>query len=213
VRDPTTDTEALNRFFAPYTGSGLLSSLVAGLRDARGDTGRNPDSGRVENPDPIVVGHWPGSLAYLTLMDLVGEAFRPLGRRRVKPSNTPGIIKALRYFTKCTPRDIDAIYALRNSFAHDYSLLRKHPRDPTRYFHFRLTAEPNSPLVRHASRRWSGDYRQPLRRSTATTINLWALGNLVEIVVGELARTGRLSIELAGGSHELLRRYTLNPDA
>ncbi|WP_157358675.1 hypothetical protein [Amycolatopsis sp. ATCC 39116] len=105
-----------------------------------------------------------------------------------------------------------ALYALRCSFAHDYSLVNipRNKKNIDLIHHFFLDDDDSTDdLVRIPSDRWSGDLS---RRSvhTATWVNLRRFGDLVERVYSQLCflhTKGRLLIALSGGAAELRARY------
>lgn len=119
-------------------------------------------------------------------MDQVGTAvkLRPRGRPpNPKNYNQVPIARCLRSFAPraLTERTIQALYALRCSLAHNFSLFNEGKGNWAKEltFHFGLRADDSSPLVQHATRRWEG-VPGAARRSTRTWVNLEALGDLAE---------------------------------
>lgn len=107
-------------------------------------------------------------------------------------------------------RTIDALYALRCSLAHNFSLFNEGQgrRASELTFHFALRADATSPLVSHAKRRWPSTPGQATG-ANRTWINLEALGDLAEgCAAGVLAAfaSGRLATRLT--PDELIERYT-----
>jgi hypothetical protein len=97
-----------------------FTAFTAVLRDARGITKRDPDTGRL---DPEVkhghLGSWLGALGYMVLLDQIGRCFKP---KRDAPEQGPPMVKALKHFSGLTDEKTCAIFALRCAFAHDYGL-------------------------------------------------------------------------------------------
>ena len=93
-------------------------------------------------------------------------------KARVKGFNLPNL-------------EVDSIYALRNAFAHDYSLYNIHPTKPSYTHHFRVLKSPVHPLVRLPQVQWDGNInnRTP---NNMTVVNLEALGDTVEGICAQL---------------------------
>lgn len=191
--------------YLSYRGNDqIVSSFAAALRDARAATGRRPDDGVMMEPERA--GNWLGAIGYLALTDQIGSTFRAPGTSR--PSGN--IVEALKDFTGLAADDIDAVYALRNAFAHDFALVNCNPKTPFLQRHFQVHADPGAPLVVHPLTPWDGDLR---RRTPAscTRVNLWALADTVEGIALELfaeARARTIEVCLPGGTDELLARYS-----
>lgn len=193
------------------TQNGLIldSCLTAALREARRITGRNEDTG---SPDPSskfgYLGHWLGAMGYLTILDQIGKCYRPKGTPKITSNMSP-IKKSLRYFTHLSEGEIDALYALRNAFFHDFSLFNK---DKTRNLHhFLVDNHPRKPVVMLPKEKWDGNLQNQKAENT-TYVNLKTLGDLVETIWQNLMRlqsNNELSIELKGGAEELLARYVI----
>src|SRR5688572_9476979 len=100
----------------------FFSGYVAGLRDARTITRRNAQTGEKLSAEHFGnPGSWLGAIGYMTILDQIGDCFKPSDKATIDERNT--IKKALMYFTELNSLEIDAIYALRNAFSHDYSLI------------------------------------------------------------------------------------------
>jgi hypothetical protein len=213
-----TEQETLSAFLDyrwPQDGAHWVSCLIALLRDARVVTGRDVATGEVE-PDKVeLAGRWLGAVGYMTLFDQIGSAYR---RADVAELSGQAFMKAFQYFApEVNEAERDALYALRCSFVHDYSLVnvpkqgRQEVRD-RRTHHFILTAEDDAgPIVKLPPERWDGDLDH-CRIRNATWINLRLLGNLAEEVfkrIVVLHETGDLIIALSGGLTELQRRYAM----
>lgn len=192
----------------PVNGIQYKSSLVALLGDARGAAERNADTGLVEPGKAST--SWLGAAGYMILLDQIGTCFKLDG------PNVPGdnaITRALRYFSKVQDEPtLDALYALRNTLAHDYSLFKEHSKKSTRQHAFNFTVDMAWPLVTLPKRPWSGVY-DPSKLVPAdeiTMVNLRKVGDLVEVVVAELHtqhRAGRLRINPPMTVEEFHVRY------
>ncbi len=184
------------------------SSLVHALRNIRLITDRNQDTG-IPNPPNGNLGNWIGAIGYLTLLDQIGKCYRPISKIKITPANMPSIQKALAYFSSLTEDERIAIYALRNAFHHDFSLLNIN-KDKLKYcHHFEVNAHSSNPIVILPKIQWDGilDSRS---RNNVTYVNLKALGDLVENIYTQLLQmenANELSLELEGGEAELEARY------
>jgi len=180
----------------PVAGMKYQSSLIAILRDARG-AGNRDDMGRVK--PGCRSQSWLAATAYLILLDQVGKSFGVAG---IADEFNHAIGRALSHFSPVGDKPtVEALYALRCTFAHDYSLFNEDPsgRHPLRNHAFNLTADTVSPLVEFPAARWDGTYHHTPPEQT-TTVNLWRLGDLGETVVGQLRkhhRKGTLELRLA----------------
>jgi hypothetical protein len=193
--------------FGPAPNGHYFSGFAGAIRDARKFTGRDMNTGKkLANSGFGDLGSWLGALGYLTLLDQIGGCFKP---KDVKPENGNSITKALKYFSKLSDQEIDAIYALRCAFSHDYSLYNLGSK-PSLKCHFAVTKDPRFPLVSLPKTQWDGDYKNRTEGSK-TTINLEKLGDLVENVclrLVYLVNEKNLKIVLKGGKEELLNRYS-----
>src|SRR3989304_5474784 len=97
----------------PAEGIHIFSGFVAALRDARTATGRDEFGRKV---DHTKFGCWLGVIGYMALLDQIGTCFKP--KQKSYESET-SIHKALKYFSNLSDDEIEALYALRCSFAHD----------------------------------------------------------------------------------------------
>jgi len=183
------------------------SSLVAGLRTSRQIAGRNVDTGVADGANTCgYLGSWNGAMGYITILDQIGKCYRPDS----KPKNTTSaasIKKALEYFTTLGTAEINAIYALRNAFFHDFSLLNKD--NTTNYHRFKVDNHPTNPVVVLPSHPWDGNINN-FSAANETYVNLKTLSDLVESIYQQLLTlesTGHLILDLPGGDQELLARY------
>ena len=201
---PVLETERGNEYSA-YRGA---------LNDARLVTGRSLEDGSLM-PDypckpPIVI--WLGALGYIALLDQIGACFKPSHKPRIEKGNS--ISKALKYFTGLSDAEIDAIYALRCSFAHDYGLsnIKKNKDksiDTSLTHRFQVNARNDMPLVSFPTEPWDGVYTNK-KPENVTKISLFLLCELVEGICAQLlalAESGNLDVELDKGYDELERRY------
>ena len=185
-----------------------FSGFVAALRDARKFTKRHQDTG-VKLTDDTCGNHgsWLGAIGYLVLLDQIGKCFKP---KNVAAIGDNSISKALKYFTTLPHDQIDALYALRNAFAHDYALYNINNARPTYTHHFTVVQSPTQAIVIPPQIPWDGI---PANRTAAnlTIVNLEALGDTTEIICGALlthVNNNNLEVTLPGGSDELLQRYS-----
>lgn len=213
-----TEEETLSAFLhyrEPQDGAHWVSCLIALLRDARVVTGRDVTTGEVEEDKQELAGRWLGAVGYMTLFDQIGSAYRPSNQAELAGQH---FLKALQYFApEIGELERDALYALRCSFVHDYSLINiptmgnQQVRE-RRTHHFMLTAaDEGGPIVKLPVQRWDGDVDH-CRLSNATWVNLRALGDLAEKVFHRLIshhEAGTLTIALPGGLNELQSRYAM----
>jgi hypothetical protein len=147
-----------------------FSAFSAIVRDAREATGRDLDTGEVENE--ARAGNWLGTLGYLVLLDQVGGCFEPAFGPQREPANRTAFVKALTLFTpRLSDDDILALYALRCAFAHEYALTNYRRNQPRLTHRFLLRDEDSAaPVVEHPQMPWHGSYSYPSsptrRRST-----------------------------------------------
>jgi hypothetical protein len=186
------------------------SSFRAALREARGHTGRD-HKGRTIGDTPS----WPGAMLYLIMLEQIGKTVIPTPFRTGRAERS-ATIEALRLFAPLVSvRERDALYALRNAFAHDFSLTAKPPRlkrgdTHPRCHRFELDPAPGS-LVSLPRRRWNGLYGSDARGG-GTRISLRELGDLVEGIVEELERrvvNDELRLRRTMSAAQLRMRFTL----
>lgn len=164
----------------------LRSSLEASLRNCRSATNRDAN-GNV--PPGANAGSWLGAIGYLALLDQIGGAVMNLRPRR-NPSGNSCVERALAHFTDVTDDEAICLYALRNSLAHDFSLVNVPPlriaqprrRKLTRLF----TLTRGAPtVIQWPASEWSP--RRP-NHGDATIIDVQLLGDVAEGAVGEMRR-------------------------
>lgn len=191
----------------------VFTSFVAAIRDARKFTRRDQGTGQLlpdEQENQGDPGSWLGAVGYLILLDQIGKALKPKGSSNALKN--PSIQNALKNFSDLSEADIDAVYALRNAFAHDYSLFNINRGSPSLTHHFTVQQHPTAPVVRKPfSENWDGQLKSK-SFSNMTIINLFALGSLVERIYSrllEMAKLNDLEIALPGGKEEFIGRYFL----
>lgn len=195
-----------------YHGQNItyFSGFVAALRDSRKFTKRNQENGQKLTEDSCGDhGSWLGAIGYLSLLDQIGKCFKPRATAKIDKENS--ISKALKYFATHIPdAEVDAIYALRNAFAHDYSLYNINTKKPSYTHHFTVIQSPVHPLVRLPQTQWDGNISNRAQ-TNLTVVNLEALGDTVEQIYSTLlqfANNNDLEVTLIGGSDELIQRYS-----
>jgi hypothetical protein len=205
------ESEALKLHFSNLTETKdftFFSGFTAALRDARKFTKRNQDNGTKLTGDAFGDhGSWLGTIGYLSLLDQVGKCFKPLNSNLLTLN---AITKALKYFTALTDKEIDAIYALRCGFAHDFSLFNLNPNNPSLTHYFLVNQGIQTPVVTLPQILWDGNHSNKTPQNV-TIINLEALGDLVENIVKKLKQMtndNELEVTLQDGSDELIHRYS-----
>lgn len=181
LTDDISERDALRMYLTaghPGEELGFMSSYNAALHDARGVVHR-ADDGSVRPGAEVHSRAWIGAVAYLSLLDQIGTALTLKGQP--KQEDGESIRLCLRDFAPIVAdKDKDAIYALRCALVHDYSLFNVNQKKRDMNFHFGFVADAASPLIAHAAAQWSGEFRTSDWRSTQTTVNLRALGELAE---------------------------------
>ncbi len=189
----------------PTEGVHVFSGFAAALRDARKVTGRDELGNKVDHTKH---GCWLGTIGYMALLDQIGTCFKP----KQKPyENGNSIRKALKYFSNLSDDEIEALYALRCCFAHDFSLHNINKEKQCRTHRFRVGVGASTHIIILPIVRWDGNYESK-SPDDFTAINLEAFGDLVESVCHQLlslASSDELEIVLPGGSDELLHRYSM----
>ena len=208
-----TDKEAIKFHFTnSYINSSNLtyfSGFCGALKDARKMTGRNIQTGDKDGSNTFGhLGSWLGTIGYLSLLDQIGGCFKKVNGPIID-QNKSGIIKALTDFSDFTENEIDAIYALRNSFAHDYSLQNIGRRAGLTH-HFLVDNSETQPVIVLPAQNWDGVISNKTKQNM-TYINLQRLGDKIEDLINQLvflADKDQLEIVLLGGRDELIERYS-----
>ncbi len=185
-------------------GSNLWSSLEAAIRDARYVTGRDEITGKVT--DEQRTQRWLGAAGYLSLLDQLGSAVVPVGRATPKYAGQRFALAA-RTFGGITGDEKDALWALRNSLVHDFSLINipANKKGPTLRA-FSLTAVEHEWMVRHPSTRWNG--RFPVASRSKTKVNVRELAERIEEAVANARKMhGNGELEAAVPRREFESRY------
>ncbi len=203
------EKEVLKLYFGnPVRRDGfeMKSPYIAALIDSRITTCRNKRSGKKLNKGH---GSWIGSLGYMALLDHVGKIIKPKNKTN-KENNS--FLNSLRNFSSLGEDEIYALYSLRCSFAHDYSLFnipKEHdPKKELKYHRFRVTQGDSGKLIVFPKNKWSGDFKD---EDNITIINLELFCDLVESIhkkiVDEINKDG-LSL-LVGIEDLLIIRYQI----
>jgi hypothetical protein len=204
------ESEAIKKHIKePYKKGGLIyfSGFSGALIEARQAAYRREDGTKIPN---IKHGGWLAAIGYFALLEQIGNCFRPKETLVKVHGNENGIKKALKFFSNLTKEEIDALYALRCAFAHDFSLSNIKTEGSKRVHHFRVTEGTGTPLVLFPKEEWDGSY-QDIKPETTTTVNLELFGDMVEALISRLmdmAQKDQLAIALKGGAEELEKRYS-----
>jgi hypothetical protein len=198
-----------NHFMEPYRRKGVLyfSGFSGALIEARDAANRREDGTKIPN---IKHGGWLAAIGYFALLEQIGNCFRPKQTTVRVHGNENGIKKALKYFSPLRKEEIDALYALRCAFAHDFSLSNVGALNAKNVHHFQVTEGAGTPLVIFPKESWDGNY-QNIKPETTTTVNLELFGDMVEKLIDQLedlAEKDQLAIVLKGGAEELEKRYS-----
>jgi hypothetical protein len=171
------------------------SCLFLAIRDARTISGRNLKTGQQEN---IILSSentfmYPNSfisvINYLLILDMIGEIFTlKILPKSFNKEKTNNIYKSLKQFSSLTDQEIDVFIALRNSLAHNYSLINI-PRSRDEYYaklhKFILSNESKAPLIKLPKSPWNGMFNNKTLKSS-TTIGVIKLFEIVESVYSNL---------------------------
>ena len=152
------------------------SSYMAVLIEARSSTKRNKRTGKKIKGDH---GSWLGALGYMVLLDLIGSIFSDKTKKNNKIKSNSTFIKTLKYFTNLSDDVIYALYSLRCSFAHNFTLFNKNNQNPNLQHHFKVVSDSKSKLVILPKFKWDGIHKNK-NGDNKTIVNLELLGDLVE---------------------------------
>ena len=188
-----------------------FSCLGHALKEAGKASGRNENSGDLERPEGSH--SWLGAIAYLMIVDQIGECYKILGKG--EPACKIPFRKALYYFSGLTQGDNKVLYGLRSSLVHNYSLVsryRKTDTDPWDYCYvFGLEADSDSPLITPPKEKGGCDISLIEREKHSTTITLKKVGDLVEDIyrnILNLHSKGQLEIKMS--PEELVKRFSFS---
>lgn len=130
---------------------------------------------------------WASTVLYLIVIDHIGGVFKRRGTpRRTKKNKTdkePDFIYALKNFSTLSVREINALYALRCSLVHEYSLSNISKRLGLSH-KFQLS-EGETPFISLPERPWTGRKVKNETKYT-TNINIEKFGKFVEDVHREI---------------------------
>jgi hypothetical protein len=144
----------------------------------------------------------------MTLLDQIGNCLKPADKPQSKYKT--GLKRALDYFSDLPETEINALYALRCSFAHDYSLINidnhydeknKHKDKLSHRFHVGISGK----IVSLPHQKWDRDFKN---RSNVTYVNLAAFGDLVEQICHKIKKKyqeGKLELSLP--IQEFMEKY------
>jgi hypothetical protein len=220
MSEPLSETDrralAMHVNAGPPTIDGYVSCFWALVRDARLVAKRDPDHGfpLYEETKRPLEAIWGASLLYMVIIDQIGSSFETRGAPR---PNGNSFSMALRTFgvpvTPLSPADIDTLYALRCSFAHDYSLLNvpaNRNRIPQLAHLFSVTWSFDRRLVERPTTYWNGNTSAPLPIER-TVVNLKAFEELVEGMIRQVqlaAESGDLILAEGMTVKEFTERYS-----
>ena len=198
-----------NHFKDPYWKNGVIyfSGFSGALIEARHAANRREDGTKIPN---IKHGGWLAAIGYFALLEQIGNCFKPRQTEIKVHHNENGIKKALKYFSQLSKADIDALYALRCAFAHDFSLSNIKTPNSKHLHHFKITEGAGSPLVVFPKVEWDGNY-ETIGPDNTTTVNLELFGDMVENLINyleDLVQKDQLEIILKGGANELEKRFS-----
>lgn len=153
------------------------SSYLAALIHARELTGRNIETGVIENEKQT--GSWAGACMYLILIDHIGGLFRD--KNKPIDNNLGDIKAALKSFTELCKKDIDILKQLRNSFLHKFNLF-DFPKDP-RYKKRLFSVDRSNILITYPKKEIDCEIyeiKEDNQLEYTTSISLKKIGDLVE---------------------------------
>jgi hypothetical protein len=188
------------------------STLHAALRDCRRAQNCDDWTGylaRGEEAD-----HFLGAVGYLCLIDQVGSAIG-LGGGRYETgglATKKAPYRALYDSTDLSAEVIEAMYGLRCSLAHDYSLVNKHWR-PERQHLYIFSGGSDLVQLPSPTRRWDGEWVEDSSERQPTPFNMRRIGDVAEHVVSvarQRHEAGEVRVLCAGGVAEMEMRYFLS---
>jgi len=154
-------------------------------------------------------GSWLGAIGYFSVLNQIGNCFKLKSEGSEGKEDSNKIKKALKYFSDLNDdKEINALYALRNSFAHDYSLQNINKNCPELNFCFEVYDGIDGRVVTLPQINWND--RSPKAPENTTRINLRAFGDMVEKLINnlrKLAKDDKVEIALKGGIDEFKDRY------
>ena len=202
--------EALRRYLFGYHSSKtdkVTSCFKAALRDARKATGRRINGNTKPRTNH---GNWLGAIGYMTLLDQIGSCLKP--KDKIQSNYETGIKRALDYFSDLPETEINALYALRCSFAHDYSLINIDKHNPEKDKHkdklthrFHVGVNRSAKVLDLPPKKWDRDFKN---KHNITYVNLEAFGDLVEQICRSIITKYQESkLELSLPVEEFVEKY------
>ena len=189
-------------------GTSYFSCLGHALKEARKVTGRNLESGDLE--DESGSHKWLGAIAYLLIVDQIGECYKT---SKTIPEVGSPFRKALHYFSDLSKEDSKILYGFRGSLVHNYSLISRYKNkdsNPWDYCYvFELEADNDSQLINLPQEEWKGDINLIDRKKHSTRIILKKVGDLAEKIyenICVLHKKGNLETNMA--PEDLIKRFT-----
>ena len=192
------------------------SCLTIALKDARLITGRNLVTGQhqlniLQNENNFISPYsFVGMINYLLILDMIGSIFLISGFK-TKRSN---IYNALKQFSSINDKEIDTIIALRNSLAHNYSLINLpwYKEEDSRKLHkFTLDNSENAELIKYPTNHIARNLIfSDKSESSSTIIGYRKIIDLIELVyenVKSKFENGFILYRL--GVDELKARFTI----
>lgn len=169
-----------------------ISTLIAAIRDARLMTSRIDKTGEFNFEAKFGdIGSWLGAMGYMSALDQIGSSISLKNKDKLMERSP--ILKAITFFYSniLTEDEIHALIALRNAFLHNFNLINvttpKHLFAKEQTHRFIVTAEFDDWIVKLPTERWNGDYQnKDWHNSTATWINLYQFGNMVESILNNI---------------------------
>lgn len=159
----------------------VFSTLILLLKDCRTITQRDLITGARDKLNDKSH-NWLGAIGYLTVLDQIGKCYG-VNEKSLPQSNS--IIKALLSFTTLKNEEAQAIYALRCSFAHDYSLFNINNQKKGLTHHFTVTGHGFKRLIGLPKKVWDGNVANKAIENM-TFINIPLLTDLVEDIVNSI---------------------------
>lgn len=200
--------EALKRYLFGHRPAGpvkVTSCFKAALCDSRKTTGRQINGSKISRRNH---GNWLGAIGYMALLDQIGNCLKP--KDKIQSNYEAGMKRALDYFSDLSKNEINALYALRCSFAHDYSLINvdkhnqekdKHKDKLTHRFHVGISGK----VVDLPAKKWDREFKN---RENITYINLEGFGDLVERTCQSVIRKYQENmLELSLPVEEFVEKY------
>jgi hypothetical protein len=212
------DKEFLKKFISSFEiEKGRYSCLFIALTDARKITGRNLMSGKLENNflcnDQVALDPYSfiGLINYLLILDMLGNIFCE------KKKNSVALIEILKKYRtikgkKLNDSEISTIYALRNSLAHNYSLInipkdKKYESQKFTIINNVLKDDLGIILPKKIWKSFSDKADE-----SSTTIYYQNVCEIVEDILIQILKdveSGQLNNQLSYGIDELKARFTI----